>query len=76
MASMGAKVLHIRSVEFAKKFNVPVHVRSSFEDESGTMVVKEEKAMEQVMVSGVAYSKGDARITLDTVNGSIKVRKK
>lgn len=64
MASMGAKVLHIRSVEFAKKYNVPLHVRSSFTDEPGTMVVKEEKSMEQVLVSGVAYSKGDARITL------------
>jgi aspartate kinase len=64
MASMGAKVLHIRSVEFAKKYNVPVHVRSSFVDEPGTMVVREEKSMEQVVVSGVAYSKGDARITL------------
>jgi aspartate kinase len=64
MASMGAKVLHIRSVEFAKKYNVPVHVRSSFVDEPGTMVVKEDKSMEQVLVSGVAYSKGDARITL------------
>lgn len=64
MASMGAKVLHIRSVEFAKKYNVPVHVRSSFVDEPGTLVVKEEKSMEKVMVSGVAYSKSDARITL------------
>jgi aspartate kinase len=64
MASMGAKVLHIRSVEFAKKYNVPVHVRSSFEDEPGTMVVKEDKSMEQVLVSGVAYSTSDARITL------------
>jgi aspartate kinase len=64
MTSMGAKVLHIRSVEFAKKYNVPIHVRSSFVDELGTMVVKEEKSMEQVMVSGVAYSKSDARITL------------
>jgi len=64
MASMGAKVLHIRSVEFAKKYNVPVHVRSSFVDEPGTMVVKEDKSMEKVVVSGVAYSKSDARITL------------
>jgi aspartate kinase len=64
MASLGAKVLHIRSVEFAKKYNVPVHVRSSFVDEPGTMVVKEEKSMEKVLVSGVAYSKSDARITL------------
>ena len=64
MASLGAKVLHIRSVEFAKKYDVPVHVRSSFVDEPGTMVVKEDKAMEEVLVSGVAYSKSDARITL------------
>ncbi len=64
MASMGAKVLHIRSVEFAKKYNVPVHVRSSFVKEPGTMVVREEKYMEEVLVSGVAYSKSDARITL------------
>ncbi len=64
MASMGAKVLHMRSVEFAKKYNVPVHVRSSFVDEPGTMVVKEDKSMERVMVSGVAYSKSDARISL------------
>lgn len=64
MASMGAKVLHIRSVEFAKKYNVPIHVRSSLVDEPGTMVVKEEKSMEKVVVSGVAYSKSDARITL------------
>ncbi|UCE82722.1 MAG: aspartate kinase [Deltaproteobacteria bacterium] len=64
MTSMGAKVLHIRSVEFAKKYNVPIHVRSSLVDEPGTMVVKEEKSMEKVMVSGVAYSKSDARITL------------
>ena len=64
MASLGAKVLHIRSVEFAKKYDVPVHVRSSFVDEPGTMVVKEDKSMEEVLVSGVAYSKGDARITL------------
>jgi aspartate kinase len=61
MASLGAKVLHIRSVEFAKKYDVPVHVRSSFVDEPGTMVVKEDKAMEEVLVSGVAYSKSDAR---------------
>jgi aspartate kinase len=64
MASLGAKVLHIRSVEFAKKYDVPVHVRSSFVDEPGTMVAKEDKFMEEVLVSGVAYSKSDARITL------------
>ena len=67
MASLGAKVLQIRSVEFAKKFAVPVHVRSSFKEEEGTMVVKEEEGMERLVVSGVAYSKDEARITLTRV---------
>ena len=64
MASMGAKVLQIRSVEFAKKYNVPVHVRSTFSDMPGTLVVQEDKSMESAMVSGVAYDKDQARITL------------
>ena len=64
MASLGAKVLEIRSVEFAKKFNVPVHVRSTFSDERGTMVVPETKDMEKVLVSGVAFNKNAARITV------------
>ncbi len=64
MASLGAKVLQIRSVEFAKKYNVPVHVRSSFSEEEGTMVVDETPDMERLIVSGVTYSKNDARITL------------
>lgn len=64
MASMGAKVLQIRSVEFAKKYNVPVHVRSTFSDKPGTLVVQEDKSMESAMVSGVAYDKDQARITL------------
>ncbi len=64
MASMGAKVLQIRSVEFAKKYNVPVHVRSTFSDMPGTYIVKEDKSMEAAMVSGVAYDKDQARITL------------
>jgi aspartate kinase len=64
MASMGAKILEIRSVEFAKKFNVPIHVRSTFTKEKGTMVVGETKDMERVMVSGVAYNKNEARITV------------
>ena len=67
MASMGAKVLEIRSVEFAKKFNVPIHVRSTFTNERGTMVVAETKDMEKVMVSGVAYNKNEARITIKKV---------
>jgi len=64
MASLGAKVLQTRSVEFAKKYNVPVHVRSTFSENSGTMVTKEDKDMEKVAVSGVAYNKDEAKITI------------
>lgn len=67
MASLGAKVLQIRAVEFAKKFDVSVHVRSSFKEEEGTMVVEEETDMERVVVSGITYSKDEARITLTKV---------
>ncbi len=67
MASLGAKVLQIRSVEFAKKYNVPVHVRSSFSEEEGTMVVNEDADMESVVVSGVTCTKDEARITLKGV---------
>ena len=67
MASLGAKVLDIRSVEFAKKFNVPIHVRSTFTNERGTMVVAETKDMEKVLVAGVAYNKNEARITIRKV---------
>jgi len=64
MASMGAKVLQIRSVEFAKKYNVVVHVRSTFSDEPGTIVTQEDANMETVQVSGVAYDKDQAQVTL------------
>jgi len=64
MASLGAKVLQIRSVEFAKKFNVPIHVRSSFSEKSGTWVVKEDEKMEKVLVSGVTLNKSEARLTM------------
>lgn len=64
LASLGAKVLEIRSVEFAKKFNVPIHVRSTFTKERGTMVVAETKDMEKVLVSGVAFNKNEARVTV------------
>jgi len=67
MASLGAKVLQIRSVAFAKKFNVPVHVRSSFNEEEGTMVVNEDADMERLVVSGVTYNRNEARITLKNV---------
>ncbi len=64
MASLGAKVLQIRSVEFAKKYNVIIHVRSSFNDKPGTLVMKEDQEMETVLVSGVAYNKDEAKISI------------
>ena len=64
MASMGAKVLQIRSVEFAKKYRVPVHVRSTFSDRPGTLVTQEDPEMESALVSGIAYDKDQARVTL------------
>lgn len=67
MSSLGAKVLQIRSVEFAKKYDVPVHLRSSFSLEEGTMVVNENSDMERLVVSGVTHSKNESRITLKKV---------
>ena len=64
LASLGAKVLQIRSVEFAQKFGMPIHVRSSFTDCQGTIVCKEEEGMEKAIVSGVAYNKNEAKITI------------
>lgn len=67
MASLGAKVLEIRSVEFAKKYKVPIHVRSTFTDKEGTMVLPEDKSMEKILVSAVTYNKNEARITITKV---------
>jgi aspartate kinase len=64
LASLGAKVLQIRSVEFGKKFGVDIHVRSSFNENPGTMVTKEDKEMEAVLVSGIAYDKNEAKIAV------------
>ena len=64
LASTGAKVLDIRSVEFAKRFAVPVHVRSSFSEVEGTWVVKEDESMEDLLVSGVSYDKNEVKITI------------
>ena len=64
MASLGAKVLQARSVEFAKKYGVTVHVRSTFKAEEGTMVTKEETGMEEVVVTGITHDKGQAKISL------------
>src|SRR5512143_638611 len=64
LASLGAKVLQIRSVEFAKRYGVPVCVRSSFDDSEGTWGVPEDRVMEQVLVSGVSLDRDQAKITL------------
>ncbi len=67
LASLGAKVLQTRSVEFAKKYNVPVRVLSSFNDNPGTLVTKEDPDMEKVVVSGVAYDKNQVKVTVQGV---------
>jgi aspartate kinase len=64
LASLGAKVLQIRSVEVAMKYGVPVHVRSSFSEATGTWVVGEDASFESVVVTGVASDKGEARVML------------
>ena len=64
LASMGAKVLQIRSVEIAEKYNFPVRVRSTFSNDPGTLVTKEDDMMESVLVSGIAFDKDQARITI------------
>jgi len=65
LASLGAKVLQLRSVELGMKYKVPIHVRSSFSDVPGTWVVPEEVAMENVVVSGVTVAKDEAKITCE-----------
>jgi aspartate kinase len=67
MASLGAKVLQTRAVEFAKKYNVTIHVRNSFNNSIGTLVCREDKEMENVIVSGVTYDKNEAKITITRV---------
>ncbi|MFQ5842484.1 MAG: aspartate kinase, partial [Thermodesulfobacteriota bacterium] len=67
MASLGAKVLQIRAVEFAKKYNVPIHVRCSFNENIGTFVCGEDEKMENVAVSGITYDKNEAKITIAKV---------
>ena len=63
-ASLGAKVLQIRSVEFAMKYRVPLWVKSSFSDDPGTLVCEEDAAMEDVLVSGITYDRNEARLVL------------
>jgi len=67
LASLGAKVLDIRSVSFAKRYKVPLHVRSTFTSNEGTWVVEEDKSMESNPVSGVTYNKNEARLTITKV---------
>jgi aspartate kinase len=62
MASLGAKVLQIRSVKFAMHYGVPIHVRSSFEEAEGTWVTREEDVMEGLVVSGVTYNRNEGKI--------------
>jgi aspartate kinase len=64
MASLGAKVLQARSVEFAKKYGVTVHVRSTFKPDPGTFVTREESAMEDVVVTGITHDRSQAKISL------------
>ncbi len=67
LASLGAKILDIRSVGLAKRYKVPLHVRSTFVETEGTWVVEEDKAMESMLVSGVTYNKNEARLTISRV---------
>jgi aspartate kinase len=64
LARLGAKVLHSRSVEFAKKYNVRLHVRSSFNAEAGTIVMPQEEMMEKFVISGVTTKKDEAKVTI------------
>jgi aspartate kinase len=64
MASAGAQVLNARSVEFAKNFDIKIHVRPTFNEKEGTIVMHETKAMEKVVISGVTYNKNEAKITV------------
>jgi len=67
MASLGAKVMHSRSIEMAKKFGVVIHVRSSFKNVQGTLIQEEDAKMEDVIVRGVALNKDEAKITIARV---------
>jgi len=64
LASLGAKVLQIRSVEFAGKYRVPLRVLSSFEDGPGTLITYEEQDMEQALISGIAFNRDEAKVTM------------
>ena len=67
MSASGAKVLQLRSVEYARNHGVPIHCRSSFEEAGGTLVVSEDETMERPLVTAVTHSDGEARVTLSGV---------
>ena len=67
MASLGSKVLQIRSVEFAGKYNVPLRVLSSFEEGEGTLIALEEEDVEQALISGIAFNRDEAQLTINGV---------
>ena len=67
MASLGSKVLQIRSVEFAGKYNVPLRVLSSFEEGSGTLIALEDDDVEQALISGIAFNRDEAQLTMTGV---------
>lgn len=64
MASLGAQVMQARSIEVAKKFDVPIHVRSSFSNKPGTMIIREVENMEDVLVTGITLNKNESKITI------------
>jgi aspartate kinase len=67
MASLGSKVLQIRSVEFAGKYNVPLRVLSSFAEGNGTLITYEESEMESALISGIAFNRDEAKLTISGV---------
>ncbi len=80
MASLGSKVLQIRSVEFAGKYNVPLRVLSSFQEGEGTLITfEDENAMEQPVVSGIAFNRDEAKLTIsgvpDTPGSALRILK-
>ncbi len=64
MASLGSKILQIRSVEFARKYLVPLRVLSSFEEGPGTLIIDEDENMEQALISGIAHNRDEAKLTI------------
>ena len=67
LAASGARVLALRSVEYARNHGVKIHVRSSFNDSEGTWIVKEEDMLEQAIISGIAHDTGEAKVTIRAV---------